>query len=152
MLCTMAKQEINPFSKQFTIIIGLTVVGFMAFGLTLSFYRNILFEETLRTLEQRNRDIATQIDKQYAELEYVRSDQFKDKFAKENLNRINPGEKILLLTRVPKDPLLPREENPADREHREAAYAELLQQMPVIEHWKLYLFRRSTLDELKAAL
>ena len=148
----MAQQEINPFSKQFTIIIGLTVVGFMTFGLTLSFYRNILFEETLRTLEQRNHDIVAQIDEQYAELEYVRSDQFKDKFAKENLNRINPGEKVLMLTRLPKDPFAPREESAIDREHREAAYVELLQQMPVIEHWKLYLFRRSTLEELKNSL
>lgn len=148
----MVQQEVNPFSKQLTIIIGLTVVGFMAFGLTLSFYRNILFEETLRGLEQRNKDIASQIDRQYAELEYVHSDQFKDKFAKENLNRINPGEKVLLLTRIPQDPLVPRAEDATERERREAAYVELLQQMPVIEQWKLYLFHKNTLEELKASL
>lgn len=148
----MAQPEINPFSKQFTIIIGLTVVGFMAFGLTLSFYRNILFEETLRGLEQRNRDIAGQIDSQYAELEYVHSDQFKDKFAKENLNRMNPGEKVLLLTHIPQDPLVPHKEDASDRERRDAAYLEFLQQMPVIEQWKLYLFHKDTLEQLKASL
>ena len=52
----------QPVSKQLTIVIGLTVVGFMAFGLALSFYRNILFEQTLSDIESQNERIAQTIE------------------------------------------------------------------------------------------
>ncbi|TSC79572.1 MAG: Uncharacterized protein G01um101425_503 [Candidatus Peregrinibacteria bacterium Gr01-1014_25] len=148
----MPARELPPLSKQVTIIIGLTVVGFMAFGLTLSFYRNILFEQTLAHLSERNRLVAQDIETQYADLAYVRSEQFKDKFAKENLGRINPGERVLVLTEAPRPPAGSTQESVTDRERREAAYLELLRQMPVIEHWKLYLLHRDKLQELRKAL
>ena len=75
----------QPVSKQLTIVIGLTVVGFMAFGLALSFYRNILFEQTLSDIETENERIAQTIELGYGDLEYYRSAQYKDKYAKENL-------------------------------------------------------------------
>lgn len=136
-------------SKQVTIVIGLTVVGFMAFGLALSFYRNILFEKTLEDLEAQNAQIAASIDQGYGDLEYYRSEQFKDKFAKENLSRLNPGEKLIIINQPP----APEPGNVVDdiltKASREAAYFELLKQMPVLEHWKLYLFHRDKIEELK---
>lgn len=143
---------IEPFSKQVTIIVGLTVVGFMAFGLTLSFYRNVLFEETLKELALQNDEIAKDIGKGYRELEYYQSDQYKDKFAKENLHRINPGEKVLIITQQPPglQPLL--ETSKQEQERKEAAYLELLRQMPTLEHWRLYLFNRERVSELKRGL
>lgn len=144
--------DIEPISKQLTIVIGLTVVGFMAFGLALSFYRNILFEQTLEDIELQNQRIAEGIEMGYQDLEYYRSDQFKDKFAKENLGRFNPGEEVIIITEVPKPAYDPAEDTAAEAERREAAYFELLRQMPVIQHWKLYLFRREQIDELKQGL
>ena len=145
------RQEIEPISKQFTIVIGLTVVGFMAFGLALSFYRNVLFEETLQEMEQQNKKIAQDIDQGYKDLEYFHSDQFKDKYAKENLQKLNAGEKILIITQLPsKGGFIGLEEETAlEKERREAAYFELLRQMPVLEHWNLYLFHRERIEELK---
>lgn len=147
------KQDIEPISKQLTIVIGLTVVGFMAFGLALSFYRNMLFERTLGDISQQNEVIASSIEKGYRDLEYYGSDQYKDKFAKENLGRLNPGEQMIILTQ-------PAQNNDddgivsemLDKDRREAAYAELLRQMPVIQHWDLYLFKRDKIDELKKGL
>jgi hypothetical protein len=144
-------REIEPISKQLTIVIGLTVVGFMAFGLALSFYRNILFEKTLEELAVENQAIAEHIEGGYRNLEYYKSDQYRDKFAKENLNRINPGEKVIVITTPPSaapgsSPLT------TDAERREAAYFELLRQMPVFEHWKLYFFGKETIDEFKRSL
>ena len=148
----MPYRDVEPLSKQLTIIVGLTVVGFMAFGLALSFYRNILFEETLRELEARNEEIADQIDRSYRDLDYFRSNQYKDKYAKENLGKVNQGEKVLIITNPPD----PREIEAASGamidEQKEAAYFELLRQMPVKEQWWLYLFERDRLEELKAAL
>jgi len=145
-------RDVSAFSKQLTIIIGLTVVGFMTFGLTLSFYRNILFEETLQELEERNRAIARDIETGYGELEYYRSEQFRDKFAKENLNRLNPGERAIVLQQEKRSALFAEPESLSDIERREAAYQELLRQMPVLEHWQLYLFHRERIDELKRSL
>lgn len=146
------QKDIEPISKQLTIVIGLTVVGFMAFGLALSFYRNILFEQTLEDIEAQNNAIAGSIDHGYRDLEYYRSEQYKDKFAKENMGRLNPGEKLIIINR-------PAEADPddivddiLDKERREAAYEEILRQMPVFEHWKLYLFGREKIEKLKEGL
>lgn len=148
----MATRDVPTASKQLTIIIGLTVVGFMAFGLILSFYRNILFEETLQTIASENKQIATNIEDTYSELEYYRSDQYKDKFGKENLHRVNPGERVLVITQSPDSRTEGEQSTLSEQERRESAYIELLRQMPVIEHWKLFFFHRERIDELKAAL
>lgn len=145
-------QDIEPISKQLTIVIGLTVVGFMAFGLALSFYRNILFEQTLEDIEMQNEAIAASIDEGYRDLEYYRSAQYRDKFAKENMSRVNPGEKLVIITRPPAADRTDIVDEILDRERREAAYQEILRQMPVLEHWKLYLFGRDKIEELKRGL
>ncbi len=153
MLAIMSpRSNIEPISKKLTIVVGLTVVGFMAFGLAVSFYRNILFEETLAELGKGNDLIAAEIDALYRDLEYVRSDLFKDRFAKQNLGKINPGEQLLIITKPP--PILQDSplSDPKLEERREAAYIELLRQMPVLEHWKLYLFHRDRIPKIKEAL
>lgn len=142
----------QPISKQLTIVIGLTVVGFMAFGLALSFYRNILFEETLQNIEEQNERIAEGIELGYADLEYYRSAQYKDKYAKENLGKLNPGEKLIIITYDPSADAGLTETGSVLRERREAAYFEILQQMPVIEHWQLFLFHRDQLQALREGL
>ncbi len=139
----------QPVSKQLTIIIGLTVVGFMAFGLALSFYRNILFEQTLGDIENENARIAGTIEQGYGDLEYYRSAQYKDKYAKENLGKVNAGEKLIIITPDPNAHSPLAQSGSTDQERREAAYFELLQQMPVIEHWQLFLFQRKKLEELR---
>lgn len=147
------KRDIEPVSKQLTIVIGLTVVGFMAFGLALSFYRNILFEETLQNLQLENDKIAEGIREGYGDLEYYQSEQYKDKFAKENLNKLNVGEKMLIISNPPTDPaLIDPATDSLENERRQAAYFELLDQMPIAEQWNIFLFHRDKIDELKAGL
>lgn len=149
---SMAYKQTEPFSKQLTIVIGLTVVGFMAFGLALSFYRNLLFENTLEDIRAQNNILRDTIDAGYRSLEYYRSAQYKDKYAKENLGLVQPGERVLIITEAPRRPELETADSSAFTEQREAAYFELLQQMPVLEHWQLYLFRREKINELKQSL
>lgn len=143
----MSYQQAEPLSRQATILIGLTVVGFMAFGLALSFYKNVLFEQTLTGIAQSNDNLRIQIEEGRKDLEYFRSAQFKDKYAKENLNRMNPGEKVLIIHEADVSPDTGSPE--LIEERREAAYLEMLRQMPVIEHWQLYLFHRTRAEELK---
>ncbi|MDD5739917.1 MAG: hypothetical protein PHO20_04065, partial [Candidatus Peribacteraceae bacterium] len=65
---------------------------------------------------------------------------------------VKPGEKVLIITEQQR----PLDETEVEQgtysEEREAAYLELLRQMPVFEHWKLYFFHRDRIEELKRAL
>ncbi len=148
----MPYRDLEPVSKQLTIVVGLTVVGFMAFGLALSFYRNILFEDTLRRIEAENGALQDAIVESQRNLEYYRSAQYKDKYAKENLSRLSPGEKILVITEQPQTPDVAAGESLTSTEAQEAAYQELLRQMPILQHWRLYLFDREAIDRLKRGL
>jgi hypothetical protein len=149
----MAYRELEPVSKQFTIVIGLTVVGFMAFGLALSYYRNALFEQTLESIQDQNNALRNQIELGHRDLEYYESVQYKDKYAKENMGLLNPGEKVLIITQQVKTVSFPVEGGDSTlSDQQEAAFLELLRQMPVIEHWKLYLFHRDSIETLKKAL
>lgn len=145
-------RDIEPISKQLTIVIGLTVVGFMAFGLALSFYRNILFEKTLEDLADENNKIALKIEQGYSDLEYFRSAQYKDKYAKENLDKFNAGENVIIITQPADRGSEFEEDDASEQERKEAAYQELLQSMPVIDHWKIYLFHRGDIEKLKESL
>jgi len=149
----MRYQGTEPISKQLTIVIGLAVVGFMAFGLALSFYRNTLFEQTLLNIQNQNDLLRGKITLGYRDLEYYRSAQYKDKYAKENLGLMNPGEKALVITEEMNVVSFPLTDSGIlNTEQQEATYLELLRQMPVIEHWKLFLFHRKKIEELKRAL
>jgi cell division protein FtsB len=147
-----SSQSIEPISKQVTIIVGLTVVGFMAFGLTLSFYRNILFEQTLAEMEAQNKLISKDIERGERDVAYFQSEQYKDKYAKENLGKLNPGEKVIIITRNPAEQGDAAADPEHEEERREAAYQELLRQMPVQQHWSLYLFHPEKIEELRKGL
>lgn len=148
-MTTMATRDLEPVSKQLTIVIGLTVVGFMAFGLALSFYRNILFEQRLKDFAVQNDKLRAEIQRRTSDLEYYKSTQFKDKYAKENLSRMNPGERVIILAQNTHATLPFSEESFTPTEAQQAAFDELLRQMPVMEHWRIFLFERQKLDQLR---
>ncbi|MDP6562134.1 MAG: hypothetical protein QF793_04405, partial [Candidatus Peribacteraceae bacterium] len=77
---------------------------------------------------------------------------YKDKYAKENLNIVRPGEKTLIITQIPNDVFVLSEPQLEPTQQQEAAYFELLRQMPTLEHWKLYLFHREKIEEIKMGL
>ena len=145
----MRQREISTFSKRVTILVGLGVVGAMAFGLAISFYRNLLFEETLASLTERNRDLRDSIDKGLESLAYYRSSQYRDKYAKENLAKLSAGEKVLILKPLPEAISFEADDDTTRAEQRAAAYVQYLQKLPVIEHWKLYFLEPEKLTELK---
>jgi hypothetical protein len=148
----MAYRDLEPISKQLTIVVGLTVVGFMAFGLVLSYYRNILFDQHLVEIAHQNDELQTHIIDELGDLEYFRSAQYKDKYAKETLGKLNPGEKVLIITQVPKVPDVNTSPEFTPSEEQQAAYDETLRQMPIYEHWELFLFHREKIEDLKRGL
>ena len=148
----MPYRDLEPFSKQLTIVVGLTVVGFMAFGLALSFYRNVLFEQTLENISGQNAKLHNELENSQGDLEYYQSFQYKDKYAKENLGRLIAKEKVLIIMEEPEQMAAATGEDMPVSERQQAAYEEYLRQLPVIEHWRLYLFRKEDLEKLKRSL
>jgi hypothetical protein len=150
----MSYQNTEPISKKLTLLVGLPIVGIMAFSLFYSFYQNLLFQKRLDELEKKNMGIAQDIEQGYRDLEYYRSSQYRDKIAKESLNLSNPEEKVLILSKgresINLSPYSSFLISPT--QHQEAAFRELLRQMPVIEHWRFYLFYRERIEEMKRSL
>ena len=123
----------------------------MAFGLAVSFYRNVLFDKTLEDIQKQNAGLQDQIQGGYRDLDYYKSAQYKDKYAKENLGLVNTNEHALIITQKREDPvLIEMTLQPTDQQ--EAAYEELLRQMPFVEHWNLFLFHRDRIDDIKKGL
>ncbi len=144
----MPYKDIAPFPKQMTIVAGLCVVGLMAFGLALSYYKNILFDRQLIEMQTRNRELKKHIDGEYGRLEYLISAQYKDKYAKENIGLVNKGEKVLIITHkaTPSDIVKHIELTP---EERQALYEENLRNIRILDHWKLYLFNHDQIQALR---
>ncbi len=132
-----------------TIVVGLCVVGLMAFGLALSYYKNILFDRQLLTMQERNLRLKQQIASGYDQLQYLEYSQYKDKYAKENFGVLKAGEKVLIVNRPAESISLSQNADDLTPEEKEAVFEENLRRMRVIDHWKLYLFKRDGVDDLK---
>lgn len=142
-------QDVSNLSKRFMILIGLGVVGAMAFGLAISFYRNLLFEDTLHSLSASNHNLRLAIDDGIELLEYYKSHQYRDKYAKENLARINPDEKVLIIVDDTRETYVETIDGPSRKQQQDAAYQEFLQTLPTIEHWRYYFSDPDALEEIK---
>lgn len=140
--------EVAPIPKQMTIVVGLCVVGLMAFGLALSYYKNILFDRQLGAMQERNAGLKQQITQGYNQLQYLQSEQYKDKYAKENFGLLRAGEKVLMVN-VPDTPIVMEQDTELSPEDREAIFEENLRNIRVIDHWRLYLFHRDQIDDLR---
>ncbi len=132
-----------------TIVVGLCVVGLMAFGLALSYYKNILFDRQLVTMQERNMRLKQQIAQGYGQLQYLESAQYKDKYAKENFGVLKAGEKVLIINRPAETVSLSQNAADLTPEEKQAIFEENLRSIRIIDHWKLYLFHGDKVDDLK---
>ena len=147
----MRYSDVAPIPKQMTIVLGLCVVGLMAFGLALSYYKNILFDRQLAIMEQRNLRLKDDILGGHKQLQYLQSTQYKDKYAKENFGLLQTGEKLLVINRpTTSDSALGVTTLTPDEE--EAIFEENLRNIRVIDQWKLYLFDREKIQSLRKRL
>jgi hypothetical protein len=140
--------DIAPVSKQMTIVMGLSVVGLMAFGLVVSVYKNVLFDRQLDLMAERNMQLSQDIVAGYSEIEYFNSPRFKDKFAKESLGLLGEREKVVILPAKPKESVFDSKVG-LTPEERQALYEERLRNIRVIDHWRMFLFRRGDIDALR---
>jgi len=100
-------------------------------------------------MRKQNAIMADSNEEARRELEYLHSLQHKDKYAKENLGRVRENEKVLIITPPTTEVPFGEEPNAAAAEQQEARFLELLRQMPVFEHWQLFLFQPERVEELR---
>lgn len=144
----MAHQE-SEAGMRLTLISGLVIVGFMAFGLAISVYRMAVFDSSVASIERQNDGIRDRINQKEQELAYYRSTQFKDKFAKENLQLVAEGEHMLIIEPTQQTNSL-QEDAPTN--DTSSLLEQQLRQIPVYQHWQLYLFRPDALEEIQNSL
>ncbi len=73
------------------------MIAYMLYGLTLSIYRNYSINTHIEKFEQDNLLLQEELDKKISSYEYYTSPEYEDKIAKQNLNRINQGEEVIVI-------------------------------------------------------
>jgi hypothetical protein len=99
-------------------------------------------------MQQRNAKLQSDIALEYAGLQYFQSDQYKDKYAKENFSLLKPGEKVFIL-KNPATQVSFMADSELTADDREALFEERLRTIRVIDHWRLYLFHRNDIEKLR---
>lgn len=99
---SLAKPMPESYESQFgmmrlVLIVGFFVVAYMLYNLAVSIYENYQIEKHIAEFEARNVELQTENKQKQEDLEYYISDEYIDKIAKQNLNLVNPGEKVIVI-------------------------------------------------------
>lgn len=87
----------KSFTFQLLIMGGFFFFFYMFFSLATSIYQDYKLESEIDTFKNIIDHLAETADQKPADLKYLQSDQYKDRYAKENLGLLNPGEKLIIL-------------------------------------------------------
>ena len=94
----MTESYENPFGMmRLVLVIGFFVVAYMLYHLTVSIYENYQIERHIAEFEERNETLRQENQQKLDDLQYYMSSEYQDKIAKQNLNLVNPGEKVVVI-------------------------------------------------------
>lgn len=94
----MSESQESPLDMMhLTLVVGFFVVAYMLYNLTVSIYENYQIEQHIEEFEARNQALQEENAQKLADLQYYISEEYIDKVAKQNLNLINPGEKVIVI-------------------------------------------------------
>lgn len=79
------------------LIVGFFVVAYMLYNLTVSIYDNWQIEQHISEAQKRNEELTLENKEKLEKLQYITSEQYIEKIAKQNLGLINPGEKVIII-------------------------------------------------------
>ena len=102
----------KSFTFQLFVMGGFLFFFYMFFALATSIYRDYKLETEIEGFEADINHLAEMASQKPGDLQYLQSDQYKDRYAKESLNLLNPGEKLIIL--------------PSDDQHVEQGPVELM--------------------------
>ena len=121
--------------KFFILSLLFTIVG-MLFFLSRELYKSYRLDQQISTYHQKNQQIQEQIETEKEKILYFASPRYQDKYAKEVLNKLNPGEKVFIITEKQENVLIPQ--------------SEILDKTPIkytpLEAWQKYFFDEDDLE------
>jgi len=132
----------KSFSVQTIIIFGFCIVVYMLFLITKEIYKDHVFvERPFLRIKNENELIRAENERKKKDLLYVSSPQYKDKYAKQNFNKVQPGEKVIVFAEVVENIFLRKDEG-IDKRRK-------IIHLPNQEQWYEYFFgdQRYIFDE-----
>ena len=125
----------KPFIIQLIIVGGFLVFIYIFFALATSIYKDYKLEVNIETFEDTIDNLAKMAQQKPEDVKYYQSSQYKDKYAKENLNLLNPGEKLII---IPKEEQIIKSEVVINK----LASSDILK-LPNRNQWWEYFFGRT---------
>ena len=126
----------KPFVLQLVIVGGFLIFLYIFFALATSIYRDYKLEVNIQQFEDAIARLAEMADQKPKDIKYYQSEQYKDKYAKENLNLLNPGERLII---IPQEEKIVKSVSVIDRFDYPADVLEL----PNRNQWREYFFGRT---------
>lgn len=83
---------------KFIIIIEFILVSYLLYSLTKNVYNSYKVDRYIQAFEEENNAIDAENQKKAQDYLYFTSPEYIDKIAKQNLNLVNPGEKVIILS------------------------------------------------------
>lgn len=90
-------QKPKPFTAQLIIIGGFILFFYVFFALATQIYRDYRLEKHIGEFEGRIKELAQLARQKPKDVDYFSSPEYKDRYAKENLNLLNPGERVIVI-------------------------------------------------------
>lgn len=87
----------NSFMTQLVIVGGFLVFFYIFFALATSVYKDHKMDVSIQSFRQEIDDLAEKANQKPKGVAYYQSVQYKDRYAKENLNLLNPGERLIVI-------------------------------------------------------
>jgi cell division protein FtsB len=92
----------SDFTK--IIIVGqFFLLSYLLYSLTLSVYKSYQEDRHISFFEERNRQLETENIQVAGDIEYVSSDAYIEKLAKQNQGLVNPGEEVVIISKITED-------------------------------------------------
>jgi cell division protein FtsB len=87
----------KSFTFQLFVIGGFFFFFYMFFALAISIYEDYTLESEIEEFQEEIDQLESLSKRKPEDLAYLNSDEYKDRYAKENFNLLNPGEKLIVL-------------------------------------------------------
>ena len=131
----------KPFVIQLVIVGGFLIFIYIFFALAASVYKDYKLELNIEKFENAIENLAEMASQKPKDVKYYQSEEYKDKYAKESLNLLNPGEKLIII---------PNEEKIVKSEVIvESFYHENVLKLPNRNQWWEYFVGRTLSVEIK---
>ncbi len=80
------------------VLVGLFfALTYMLYNLAVSVYENYQIEQHIAEFQNKNAELAEENRQKLEDFQYYTSDEYVEKFAKQNLGLINPGENVVII-------------------------------------------------------